>query len=177
MNDDVLARITTLSADRRALLVKKLAAQASRVPLQPGEYDVAIIGGGAAGMTLALQLAKGGQRIRVVVLERDQHPVPETVHKVGESTVEIAAHYLRDVIGLDEHLRTQQLRKFGLRMFFSTHDNTDIGQRIEVGSSVFPPLSTYQLDRGRLENALAKLCSERGLPDAVQGGECPPRCR
>ncbi len=163
MNGDTLTRIMSLPTDRRALLLRKLAKHAPRAQLEPGDYDVAIIGGGVAGMTLALQLIQSARGVRVVVLEREQHPIPETAYKVGESTVEIAAHYLRDVIGLDEHLRTQQLRKFGLRMFFSDHDNSDIGRRVEVGSSVFPPLTTYQLDRGRLENALAKRCLDQGV--------------
>ncbi len=51
---------------------------------------------------------------------------PEAAHKVGESTVEIAAHYLRDILGLEEHLHTQHVRKFGLRMFFSFDGNQDI---------------------------------------------------
>ena len=53
------------------------------------------------------------------MLERDNHPAPEAAHKVGESTVEIGAHYLDTVLGLDAHLRERQLRKFGFRFFFS----------------------------------------------------------
>ena len=89
------------------------------------------------------------------MIEKQKQPVPEAAHKVGESTVEIAAHYLRDILGFEEHLQTQQIRKFGLRMFFSLDDNQDIAQRVELGSTVFPPLCTYQLDRGRLENFLS----------------------
>ena len=114
------------------------------------EYDVAILGGGQAGLTLALQLQQSRPATRILVIEKQAYPFPEAAHKVGESTVEIAAHYLRDTLGLKEHLQTQQLRKFGLRMFFSTQDNRDITHRVELGATVFPPLSTYQLDRGRL---------------------------
>ncbi|MBV9707422.1 MAG: tryptophan 7-halogenase [Chloroflexi bacterium] len=120
----------------------------------PNQYDVAILGGGMAGLTLALQLKKTRPATRIVVVERQQHPVPEAAHKVGESTVEVAAYYLRDVLGLHEHLQTQQLRKFGLRMFFSTADNQDISRRVEYGQIAQAPLPAYQLDRGRLENAL-----------------------
>jgi len=110
-----------------------------------------------------LQLKKTRPGIHVLVAERQVHPVPETTHKVGESTVEIAAHYLRDILGLEEHLQTQQLRKFGLRMFFSNHDNQDIARRLELGGSVSPPLRTYQLDRGRLENVLGERCIGEGV--------------
>src|SRR2546428_7417094 len=97
------------------------------------QYDVAILGGGQAGLTLALQLKKTRPAIRILVVEKQKHPVPEAAHKVGESTVEIAAYYLRDVLGLEKHLQTQQLRKFGLRMFFSVDGNQDITRRLEYG--------------------------------------------
>jgi flavin-dependent dehydrogenase len=130
------------------------------------QYDVAILGGGIAGLTLALQLKKMRPAIRILVAEKQKHPVPEAAHKVGESTVEIAAHYLRDVLGLGEHLKTQQLPKFGLRFFFSTDGNQDITRRVELGHAVPPPLDveTYQLDRGRLENALGSELPRRGIP-------------
>lgn len=125
-------------------------------------FDVAIVGGGIAGLTLALQLKRTEPDLRVAVLERQQHPVPEAAHKVGESSVEVQAHYLRDVLGLEEHLNTEQLHKFGLRMFFTHADNKDITRRVEYGQNSEAPLSSYQLDRGRLENALGELVAELG---------------
>ena len=129
------------------------------------QYDVAILGGGIAGLTLALQLKKNRPESSVVVIEKQPHPVPEAAHKVGESTVEIAGHYLRDILGLGEHLRTQELPKFGLRFFFSTDNNQDITRRVELGHAVLPPqrVETYQLDRGRLENALGHEIQKRGM--------------
>ncbi len=170
-------RISDLSAEQRALLTRRLktrtagaeaaadaeaAAQAAD-GTEAGHYDVVVLGGGAAGLTLALHLRRARPGVRVLVAERQEHPVPEAAHKVGESTVEIAAHYLRDVLGLGEHLEQRQIRKFGLRMFFSNGDNTDIADRVELGSSVFPPLATYQLDRGRLENELGAACAREGI--------------
>jgi flavin-dependent dehydrogenase len=163
MTSAVQRRLSELSADQRAALIASLRARESSASSEQGNYDVAILGGGTAGLTLALQLRQVVPDVRVVVVEKQAHPVQETIHKVGESTVEIAAHYLRDILGLHDHLETQQIRKFGLRMFFSNHDNTDIAQRVELGSSVFPPLSTYQLDRGRLENELGQRCIEAGV--------------
>ncbi len=128
-------------------------------------YDVVIMGGGAAGLTLALQLKKSRPDLTVMVVERLTHPVPETAHKVGESTVEIAAHYLRSVLGMGEHLKDKQLNKYGLRIFFSDGDNRDITQRVELGHSVLPPhgVGTYQIDRGRLENALGEELLKLGV--------------
>lgn len=131
----------------------------------PTEVDVAVLGGGVAGMTLALQLHRQRPHTRIVVVERQNHPVPEATHKVGESTVEIAGYYLREVLGLAEHLRTEQLDKFGLRVFFSHNGNDDITRRVELGHSVRPPaaVGTYQLDRGRLENALGRILAADGV--------------
>ena len=144
--------------DHRQVPEQRTTAEASS-----DQYDVAILGGGVAGLTLALQLKKARPATRILVVEKQQHPVPEAAHKVGESTVEIAAHYLRDILGLEEHLQTQQVRKFGLRMFFSFDGNQDITQRVELGSTVFPPLCTYQLDRGRLENELGCKVHQQGI--------------
>jgi flavin-dependent dehydrogenase len=126
-------------------------------------YDVAILGGGIAGLTLAIQLKKTRPETSVVVIEKQKLPVPEAAHKVGESTVEIAAYYLRDVLGLQEHLQAQQLRKFGLRMFFSADDNRDIAHRVEYGQIEQAPLPAYQLDRGRLENTLGASLPDYGV--------------
>jgi 2-polyprenyl-6-methoxyphenol hydroxylase-like FAD-dependent oxidoreductase len=161
---DVLDRIAALSAEKQALLIRQLQAQRTTADIATDQYDVAILGGGMAGLTLALQLKKARPATRILVIERQTHPVPEAAHKVGESTVEIAAHYLRDVLGLEAHLQTQQLRKFGLRMFFSAAGNHDITRRVELGSTIFPPLCTYQLDRGRLENALGSDLAQQGIP-------------
>jgi flavin-dependent dehydrogenase len=160
---DIRDRIAALPAEKQALLFRQL--QAQRVPSETSsdQYDVAILGGGMAGLTLALQINRARPATRIVVIEKQNHPVPEAAHKVGESTVEIASRYLRDVLGLEEHLQAQQLRKFGLRMFFKTSDNQDITRRVELGSTVFPPLCTYQLDRGRLENMLGNALPEQGI--------------
>lgn len=128
-------------------------------------YDAVIMGGGAAGLTLALQLKQARPNISLLVIERQQHPVPEAAHKVGESTVEIGGRYLRDVLGLREHLDNEQLDKFGIRMFFTAAGNEDIARRSEVGHAVLPPydVSSFQLDRGRLENHLADKLAGLGV--------------
>src|SRR5579859_3294719 len=133
--------------------------------VSPDKYDVAIIGGGVAGLMLALELKKTRPATSILVIEKQEHPVPEAAHKVGESTVEITGYYLRSVLGLEEHLQTQQLPKFGLRMFFSAGNNQDITRRVELGHAVLPPrrVATYQLDRGRLENTLGEMLPQQGI--------------
>jgi 2-polyprenyl-6-methoxyphenol hydroxylase-like FAD-dependent oxidoreductase len=166
---DVWDRIAALPEEKRAQLIQRLQVQRTATNTspdqadQPDQYDVAILGGGLAGLTLALQLKQLRPATKIVIIEKTGHPVPEAAHKVGESTVEIAARYLRDVLGLEDHLQEQQLRKFGLRMFFSRGDNQDITRRVELGSTVFPPLCTYQLDRGRLENMLGQKVQQQEI--------------
>jgi flavin-dependent dehydrogenase len=162
---DVFDRIAALPAEKRALLLQQLQERkiTGEVSSDSHQYDVAILGGGIAGLTLALEMKKTRPATRIIVIEKQKQPVPEAAHKVGESTVEIAAHYLRDILGFDEHLQTQQIRKFGLRMFFSIDDNRDITKRVELGSTIFPPLCTYQIDRGRLENFLSSELPRQGI--------------
>ncbi len=118
-------------------------------------HDVIIAGGGLAGLTLGLQLRLQLPQTSVAILERGTFPVREAAHKVGESTVEVGALYLADVLGLRELLDETHAGKYGLRFFFSDGANDDIAQRSEFGLSEFMPLRTWQVDRGRLENQLA----------------------
>jgi len=123
--------------------------------------DVAIISGGLAGLTLALQLERNSPGLGVVVLERNYLPPPATAHKVGESTVEIGAHYLSHTLGLKSLLESTQLRKFGLKFFFGGGNHDDLAKADELGASDFLPVISYQLDRGRLEGDLAALLQGR----------------
>ena len=125
-------------------------------------HDVVIMGGGLAGLTLALQLKQQFADIDVLVLERHPHPVPEAAHKVGESSVEIGAHYFSKVLGLQGHLDDAQLRKFGFRFFFS-EGRRDIDQVTEIGASRFLSAPSYQIDRGIFENFLGLEAQRRGI--------------
>lgn len=134
-------------------------------------HDVIVMGGGLAGLTLALQLKQKFPDIDVLVLERRAHPVPIAAHKVGESSVEIGAHYFDTVLGLKPHLQQKQLKKFGFRFFFS-EGRRDIDQVTELGASGFLFTPAYQIDRGIFENFLAEEAQQRGIgfiDDAVVG--------
>lgn len=127
------------------------------------ECDVAILGGGIAGLTLARQLHQADSTLRIEVIERFEHPAPSAAHKVGESSVEVQAHYLREVLGLAEHLDREHLRKFGLRMFMTCEDNSAIAHRVEYGQVAHAPLPAYQLDRGILETHLGEELRKAGV--------------
>ncbi len=126
-------------------------------------FDVCIIGGGLAGLSLALQLRQTLPDLSVAVLERSRLPPPLAAHKVGESTVEIGAHYLATQLNLVGLLERSQLRKFGLRLFFGAGKHEDLAQADELGTSTPLPVISYQIDRGRFEGDLAREASEQGV--------------
>ena len=129
----------------------------------PQGTDVAILGGGLAGLTLALQLRRQDPGLEITVLERSDTPPPAAAFKVGESVVEIGAHYLSQVLGLEDLLVKTQLPKFGLRFFFGSKSGADFSQSDELGVSTKLPVDTYQLDRGLLEGDLARLAVEQNI--------------
>jgi len=126
-------------------------------------YDAVVLGGGLAGLTLALQLRQARPGTRILVLERRPFPVPEAAHKVGESTVEIAAEYFTHVLGLKEHILENQLPKNGLRFFWKSEPNASMEDGLELGWATVLPAPTYQLDRGVFENYLAEQAVQHGI--------------
>ena len=140
------------------------------VPLRTAaeRYDVAILGGGLAGLTLAIQLKKQRPDTQVAVLEKREGPAPLAAFKVGESTVPAGAHYFAEVAGMKNHLKQRHFVKFGLRFFMPAEDNSDIAKRIELGPNEYPPQDNYQIDRGLFENELAARARSLGV-DVLQG--------
>jgi len=132
------------------------------------KHDLAILGGGLAGLALARQLALEVPDLDVVVLDAGRHPVPEAAFKVGESSVEIGAGYLADTLGLRAHLDERHLKKFGLRCFFGS--GGDIARADELGASSPLPVSAWQMDRGRLENHLHACVLADGVT-VIEGAE------
>ncbi|MEP7237333.1 MAG: FAD-dependent monooxygenase [Ferruginibacter sp.] len=134
------------------------------------QYDVVVLGGGLAGLTLSLQLKNAKPDISILVLERRETEASTSAHKVGESTVELGTHYLREVLDLKGYLEEFELPKHGLRFFFKNGTKEDITSRVELGPRLRLPVPSHQLDRGTLENYLMKLTREKGN-DLVLGAK------
>jgi flavin-dependent dehydrogenase len=136
---------------------------------QPADsYDVAILGGGLAGLCVAHQIKQQRPDTSVFVAEKRQGPAREAAHKVGESTQEISCHYFAHVLGFKEHLDNEQIHKNGLRFWFPAGDNSELAERVERGPAGRLPVPTYQLDRGRFENYLEEQALAAGI-DVVGG--------
>ena len=82
------------------------------------EYDIVICGGGLAGLTLARQLTMNMPHLSLLIIEGTGTKKLTSALNVGESTIEISAYYLADILELRSYLEVAQLPKMGLRFFF-----------------------------------------------------------
>jgi flavin-dependent dehydrogenase len=125
-------------------------------------YDVLIAGGGLAGQCLARQLRLARPELSVAVIDFEKRPLPEAAFKVGEATSELGAHYFAVKLQLKDYLNREHLLKNGLRFFFGDAQGP-LQDRPEYGPRQFPPVSSFQLDRGKLENHLRDLNQAAGI--------------
>ena len=131
-------------------------------------YDVIILGGGLAGLTLARQIKQRESGISIAILELRKNDAPVAAHKVGESTVELGTYYIREVLGLKDYMEKNHLHKHGLRFFFPHKNNESIVDRVEYGARKELFVPSHQIDRGVFENDLVKMNLEAGI-DVILG--------
>lgn len=127
------------------------------------DYDVAILGGGLAGLTLAMQLKQSEPSLKVAVIEKRKDEAPDAAHKVGESTVELGTFYLRETLNLKEYLESTHLFKHGLRFFFSPQVREVLEKRVEHGAKNELHVPSHQIDRGVFENDICQMVKKLGV--------------
>jgi flavin-dependent dehydrogenase len=84
------------------------------IAAQSLEYDVVIMGAGFAGVCQARHLLLNIPKIRVAIVDPRPEQPSRTDHRLGESTVEIAAMFLFRDLGLQEYLIENHTPKAGL---------------------------------------------------------------
>jgi flavin-dependent dehydrogenase len=128
-------------------------------------YDVAILGAGLSGLTLARQLNLACDK-RVLVVERAKE-VPPAQQKRAETTSAVMGYYLGKVLELETHLAEEHLPAHADRFFWKSADGPgenfeELCQALRLEAPLVP---RYHLDRNRLEAELIKLARESGKTD------------
>ncbi len=131
-------------------------------------YDVAILGAGLAGLTLARHLLLETDRTVLLVEKRTE--IPPERQKVGESLVQLAGHYFGKVLDLEEYLLSDHFMKYNLRFHWPSSGAgsgfEDYHQSYIRGVS---NVASYQLDRNRLEAELLRRNRELSRFELVTG--------
>ena len=127
------------------------------------DFDIVVCGAGMAGSTLCRQLRRELPDASIACIDPIARPLPDACHKVGESTVELATHYLAQVLDLESYLREDHILKNGLRFFPGGGATHSLAERTEIGPPQLPIVPSFQLDRGRLENDLRAMNEADGV--------------
>lgn len=121
-------------------------------------WDVVVIGGALSGASTAWLLLKRNPRLRVLIIERNDH----FKRRVGESTVEVSSYFLGRVLDLTAHLHEHHLTKQGLRFWFNNEHAKTLDGCSETGPGYNVRLPGYQVDRAVLDEEMLSRAAAAG---------------
>lgn len=121
-------------------------------------HDVIIIGGAFSGSSMGILIKRERPEAKVLIIERRE----AFDRKVGESTSEVAACFLTQVLRLTQYMGANHLNKQGLRMWFTTPENKCLTKCSEIGAYYQTRLPTFQIDRSHLDQHLLELAEKEG---------------
>ncbi len=114
--------------------------------LEGGAFDVAIVGGGLAGLSLSIQLAKAGYS--VAVFEKEKYPF----HKVCGEYISFESWNFLEELGVPLSDWNLPMIK---RLLVSAPDGKDIEQEL--------PLGGFGISRFKLDASLAEIAQATGV--------------
>jgi menaquinone-9 beta-reductase len=119
---------------------------AKNFPAVEGQFDLAIAGGGLAGLTLAIQTAKAG--LRVVLFEKESYPF----HRVCGEYISMESYPFLESLGLP--LGEMQLPRIK-KLIVSAPNGKKIAQDL--------PLGGFGISRHLLDYRLSAIAKSRGV--------------
>ncbi len=128
-------------------------------------FDVVIMGGGYAGNVQARHLLRTIPGIRIAIVDPRSDEKVASIHKIGESTVEIGAIFLSKELGLVDYMIENHLPKCGLAFHWPREPSkTDsIDDYFSIWPPRFPKVGTFQVHRGKLEHDLQQMNRDGGV--------------
>jgi flavin-dependent dehydrogenase len=117
-------------------------------------YDVVVLGSGLGALCLTRLLEREAPAASVLTVDK----AAGVRRKVGESTVEIGAHFLSERLGLADVIARTQLPKNGLRFWFDDADHTlTWAEASEDGPGAYSHWRSVQIERDTFEASLLEL--------------------
>ena len=109
-------------------------------------YDLAIVGGGLAGLSLSIQMAKAGYK--VILFEKEQYPF----HRVCGEYISLESWDFLQSLGLDlRSLNVSQIK----RLCVSAKNGNSFEQEL--------PLGGFGISRYKLDHSLAQIAKQSGV--------------
>jgi flavin-dependent dehydrogenase len=128
-------------------------------PARLARYDVAVVGGGPAGSTVAALLAERGRR--VILVEKDRHP---RFH-IGESLLPLNLPLL-ERLGVKDEVERISMIKYGVEFVSPYHGKAVSREFAEAWDKSLP--YSYQVRRSEFDHVLLRNAAAKGA-EVVEG--------